>query len=349
MCETFNVSKNCVTLHTIIKIMTHRMCYRLSSLLLAITLVLLVGCEGLPEPTEPVTFVKKRSLLTGRASATAFVVDDKAYVLGGRLAHDKAPRDFWMYNPLTDSWTELDSVPFSGRVKAISAVVDGMAYVGLGFNGRVYADSAYLRDFWRYDVQTNTWDSCADFPSRNSNVAVSFVSGKRIFVAFGFFDGFTRDVYAYDTQTDQWTHCDDALANGRAGAVACSNGKRYFAGTGYNTSSMNDWWEFNPDSAMWIQRSSIPNGGRMFASAIAVNERIFLLGGRRFGGTLTTGFLFDDLLEYDVAADKWLLRGRFPQGGRENMISFSIKGQGYFGLGEDINGKICNDFYTWHD
>ncbi len=323
--------------------------YHLSSLLLVFIAFLAVGCEALPEPTEPVVFVQKQSLPTGRASAASFVVDGKAYVLSGRSANNKILRDFWMYNPLTDNWTELDSVPFTGRVKAISVVVDGAAYVGLGFNGHVYTDSAYRRDFWRYDLQTTTWTRCADFPSHNTNVAVSFVFGKRIFVAFGFFDGFTRDVYAYDTQTDKWTRCDDSSAYGRAGAVGCSNGARYFAGTGYNTTNMNDWWEFYPESTTWSQRAHIPGAGRMFASATAVDERIFVLGGRHFGGSLTTGFLFDDLLEYDVAADKWLLRGRLPQGGRENMIAFSINGQGYFGLGEDASGKICNDFYTWHD
>ena len=135
-------------------------------------------------------------------------------------------RDFWMYNPLTDKWTELDSVPFTGRVKAISEVVDGSAYVGLGYNGHVYVDSAYRRDFWRYDLQTTTWTRCADFPSHNADVAASFVFGKRIFVAFGFFDGFTHDVYVYDTQTDKWTRCDDSSAYGRAGAVAVGEWER---------------------------------------------------------------------------------------------------------------------------
>ena len=48
-------------------------------------------------------------------------------------------------------------------------------------------------------------------------------------------------------------------------------------------------------------------------------------------------------------ADKWLLRGRLPRGGRENMVAFSIDGRGYIGLGEDANGTILNDLYSWHD
>ena len=320
-----------------------------TSFIIVLMAVLAVGCDTLSEPTEPVVFVPKQSLPTGRASASSFVADGKAYVLCGRSSTDKALRDFWMYHPATDTWTELDTVPFSGRVKAIAEVVNGFAYVGLGFNGRVYADSAYLRDFWRYNLQTTTWIRCADFPSRNSDVAVSFVYGSEIYVAFGFYDGFTRDVYVYDTQTDVWTHCDDASAFMRAGAVSCSNGENYFAGTGYNTRSMNDWWEFFPESHTWIRRADIPTAGRMFAVSVAVNQRIFVLGGRHFGGTLTTGRLFDDLLEYDIAADKWLLRGRLPRGGRENMVAFSIDGTGYIGLGEDTNGTILNDFYSWHD
>jgi len=323
--------------------------YNLSGLIVLFVAFLTVGCEGLPEPEEPVVFVQKQSLPVGRASASAFVADGKAYVLCGRTATDKALRDFWTYNSVNDQWTQLDTVPFSGRVKAIAEVVDGSAYVGLGFNGHVYVDSTYLRDFWRYNLQTTTWTRCADFPSHNSDVAVSFVYGKLIYVVFGFFDSFTSDVYVYDTQTDVWTRCADSSAYARAGASGCSDGERCFVGTGYHTRSLNDWWEFSPETTTWRQCADIPDSGRMFSVAIAVSHRVFLLGGRHFGGTLTTGFLFDDLLEYDITADKWLLRGHLPQGARENMIAFSINGQGYFGLGEDANGTILNDFYTWHD
>ncbi len=39
--------------------------YHLSSLLLGFIAFLAVGCEALPEPTEPVVFLQKQSLPTG--------------------------------------------------------------------------------------------------------------------------------------------------------------------------------------------------------------------------------------------------------------------------------------------
>ncbi|NCA79198.1 MAG: hypothetical protein EOM76_03280 [Sphingobacteriia bacterium] len=310
---------------------------------------LFCGCSKLKEPEVPIQFSELASLPVGRASASAFVVEGKAYVLYGRGADGVVLNDMWQYDINANVWVQQNDLPFKGRVKAIAQVVDNVAYVGLGYVGEVYRDSCYLRDFWKYTPATNMWTRCADFPSHSSDAAVSFSVNKNIYVAFGFFDGFTTEVYKYNTDVNVWIQCDEAKIPARGGAVGCSDGFECFAGTGYNTTSLNDWWRYLPQSDKWQRLADIPGKGREFASAIAVGQRIYLLGGRHFGGTLTTGFLFDDLLEYDVSEDRWLLLGHLPNGGRENMITFSVDGKGYFGLGEDKDGKIFKDLYRWDD
>ena len=308
-----------------------------------------VACHTEFDPDKTAVFTQKSSLPIGRASASSFVYEQEAFVLCGRDSDGRLLHDFWQYNANFNEWRALPDLPFKARVKAVAEVVDGYAYVGLGFNGKVYVDTAYLRDWWRYDISTASWMRCADFPSINSDVCVSFVNETDIYVMFGFYNGFTGDVYKYATTTDTWSHCTTANAYERAGAVGCTNGERFFAGTGYNTTNMNDWWEFYPETEQWIRRADLIGRGRVFASAVAVEQRMFVIGGRYFGGSLTTGLLYNDLLEYDVVLDAWSLKGYLPGGGRENMITFSINGQGYFGLGEDSNGFILNDLYCWSD
>lgn len=314
-----------------------------------VLIVQLWGCNGFEEPKIPMQFTPKAALPIGRASATSFVVKDNAYVTCGRDENGVYLNDLWRYDAQADTWTQLNDVPFKGRVKAVAQVINNQVYIGLGFNGHVYQDSCYLRDFWKYTPDTDTWERCADFPSKNSNVAISFAHGYYFYTACGFFSYFTSEVHKYDTNSDTWTKCDHAYFPARGGATGCSDGTHCFAGTGYNTTSMNDWWEYLPLSNKWRRLADIPGKGREFAASQMLNGRVFVLGGRYFGGSLTTGFLFDDMLEYDIARNKWLLVGHLPQGGRENMVTFTISGKGYFGLGEDANGKILNDIYSWND
>ena len=73
--------------------------------------------------------------------------------------------------------------------------------------------------------------------------------------------------------------------------------------------------------------------------------RRMVSGGRYIGGTETTEKLYNDILEYDISADKWLHCGSLPVEGREQMCCEVIADKLYFGLGEDRDLKIKNDWY----
>ncbi len=74
---------------------------KLLFLKLLIGLIALSGCSGNNQPENPVRFEPVASMPTdGRASAVAFAVDGKGYVLGGRSGvRSGILSDFWMYNP----------------------------------------------------------------------------------------------------------------------------------------------------------------------------------------------------------------------------------------------------------
>jgi N-acetylneuraminic acid mutarotase len=312
---------------------------------------LFCGCSKLKEPEVPIQFSELASLPVGRASASAFVVDGKAYVLCGRNADGVVLNDMWQYDINANVWVQQNDLPFKGRVKAIAQVVGGKVYVGLGYNGEVYQDSCYLRDFWKYTPATNMWTRCADFPNSYTNANITYVIGNNIYVCYGYGPlGFSRQICCYNIILNKWIEYEDNYK--RAATVMGATGEqcnnRLFFGTGAYTTSFNsnDWYEFNPESDVWIKRANIV-GGRVFAASVVGQESIFLLGGRHYGGTLTTGFLYDDILEYSISQNTWNLRGHLPGGGRENMITFSYNGKGYFGLGEDKDGKIFKDLYRW--
>jgi len=82
-----------------------------------------------------------------RSAAVAFAIGERGYLGLGQGDSVTAPdnRDFWEYNPLTDTWKRKADFGGGGRVNAQSFVLKGKGYVGLGSN-----NSSSLSDLWQY-------------------------------------------------------------------------------------------------------------------------------------------------------------------------------------------------------
>ena len=95
--------------------------------------------------------------LSPRVNATACVKDGRVFIgLGfkGKYNDDNSYlRDFWAYDPATNTWTRLADYPNHYTDRATSFTGDGELYVGYGFSLN------YRRDMFRYTMATNRWDS----------------------------------------------------------------------------------------------------------------------------------------------------------------------------------------------
>ena len=312
----------------------------------------IVSCnDGAADSPYPViSFIQKTSIPgTGRASAVAFAVNGKGYVTLGRNAvYTDSLKDCWQYDPTLDTWTKKAAFPGIARVKAMAAVVNDKAYVGLGFNRYEGAYSGgTLQDFWMYDPLTDSWSKKANFPSTATDASVSFVLNSCIYVGAGFNgSSYTNEFWKYNTEQDQWSRLKDFPGLARMGAALCADDKHVYFGTGYRVGNYNDWWEYFPATDSWEQRKKLPNAGRENAVSFSLNNRFFISTGRHFGGDLTGGHLFSDILEYDAVRNVWYNRGDIPGGARENAIVFVIDGKGYIGQGEN-DTAILNDFWSF--
>ena len=310
------------------------------------------SCENSSDPLyPPIQFTQIAPMLdTGRSSAVAFAIAGKGYVALGRNQAGTQLKDCWQYDPTSNSWSEKAEFSGIARVKATANVLNGKAYVGLGFNINygVYNDSACLKDFWVYEPLDDKWTQLANLPSNATDACVSFVFNNSIYIGAGFNGAnFTNEFWKYDPQQNTWTRLNDFPGLPRAGAVACSNGNQVFFGTGYRTVNENDLWEYLPLTDTWKKLKPMLATGRVNAVALSINNRYFVSAGRHFGGTLTGGKALSDILEYDAQHNEWHKRGSIPdEGNRENAVAFTINGKGYIGLGEnDIT--VLNDFWSF--
>lgn len=285
-------------------------------------------------------------------AAAHCVMDGKAYIFGGRTSNNQFNTHIYSYDPLLDQWTDLGESPLKPRVRPRAISVGNKMYVGLGANGKVLIDSTYLTDWWQWNPHTNQWKNMAQYPSDRTVGPVVVSDEQYIYMAYGGRRNFERWIFRYNTANDEWIQLADGTprmanfpprAHSAAGAI-CQG--RYFLGSGFFVDSQRFWVEAEiaQDSVIWHKRAPLPSP-RHNALAISDDSFIYLAGGNHFGGTLTTGHIYDDILRYDTNNDTWSTLCQLPDGGRENMVGWIIQNTLYIGLGSDKYDNPCQQLY----
>lgn len=268
-----------------------------------------------------------------RASATSFVVGEKAYVCLGRSGSKfDFLKDVWEYDSKTDSWTRKADFPGTARVKAIAGVIGTKAYVGLG-DIAPHAGNQF-NDFWEYDHVTDSWKLLTPFPGEAKSDLFCAVVDSCIYTTEGFTaTGFNSDTYKYSPKTNSWTQLKECPMP-RSGTAGFSIGSNFYVGTGYCMGNFSNFYCYNTSTMNWIKVADAPTG-RVLAKGLSINGKGYILMGRYWNGSLNGGKLLKDIQEYDPIQNKWTKCGYFPGDARQNMVVFTINGRGYVVGGED--------------
>ena len=322
--------------------------------ILSIVTGMFVACE-MSNPDVQYTITQCTSIPSPRASATSFVIDNYAYVFGGRDSEGNYLNDLWKYDPQKDIWESLGITPLQSRVNATSCVCDGVAYIGLGFNGLYYNSTGYLTDWWSYDPINNQWKQLSNFPGNTTDRAISMVGDGELYIGYGFCYTYERDMYRYEIMSDTWEFIDVHLDRNPLtfpvrsfGGIGASCQGRYFAGTGFRTHSLNWWGEFLPEGK-WLKRKSVPGHKRTIATCTATETYIYIIGGIHWGGINTTGEILNDIQQYNPLTNNWVHVGNLPNRGFMNHIAFSVDKRVFVGLGENENMQVCDDLYCIYE
>lgn len=322
--------------------------------ILNLLVIVLIACEA-SQPDVQYSISTCAPIPVPRASAISFVVGDYAYVFGGRDAEEHYLNDLWRYDMSNDTWTSMGVTPLKGRVNATACVHNGIAYLGLGFNGQYSSSTGYLSDWWSYDANTNTWQQLSDFPANTTARAISLVGDGELYVGYGFCWTYERDMYRYDIAKNTWSFIDVHLdrkaftfPTRSFGGVGATCQTRYFAGTGFRAYSLNWWGEFLPEGD-WVKRKNVPGYKRTTAACTATNDFVYVIGGMHFGGVNTDGKILSDIQQYNPRTDDWRHVGNLPEGGRMNHVAFSVGNRVYVGLGENEDIQICGDLYCIYE
>lgn len=224
-----------------------------------------------------------------RASPASFALNGKGYVGLGN-GNNPYYRDFWQYDPITDSWAQVADYGGTGRRQTVSFTIDSLAYVGTGLDA-----SGYTSDIWAYNPNSNSWSQIADFGGGIRKQAVAFTLGSEAYVGTGDNGGFCKDFWKYNPITNSWSSVADFPGTARYAATGIGAYPEAIVGLGYdNTLNYTaDLYKYNASNNSWIQLQDFPGGARSNAGGFIIENHAYI-----GCGYTPAGEFVDDFYEY---------------------------------------------------
>ncbi|MEN9969243.1 MAG: hypothetical protein RIR94_1439 [Bacteroidota bacterium] len=287
--------------------------------------VILILCMALVPQFFAQFWIQKSSLGgPGRHRATGCATSHRGYMGLGHVngtGQDISFKDWWEYDPASDTWTQRADFPVSTH-GAVSFVVDNCPVVGGG--------SALSTQFYKFDPQHNTWAPIANCILPNPGDSQGFSVNNCGFVYQA------NQLAKYNPNTNSWSLCANAPIS--FGSWTCS-----FAieGSGFIKGGA-QLWEYKPLHDQWLQRASFPGVSSGGSSGFAIQQRGYVTSGYVGGLSVVT----EQVWSFHPATNTWQEEIAFPGSKRRFPVAFAIHDRGYIGTG--TNGINFNDFWQFN-
>jgi hypothetical protein len=143
------------------------------------------------------------------ATLVCLPADGRLLLYGGWAGGGVYSGSIWVYDPATNTWTELRPQGVGPAPRATHAMVydpvGGKAILFGGFDG-----ISYYNDTWAYDPAANTWTNLLPAeprPAARDSQALAYDADNKVMILFG---GWStqrefQDTWAYDPADSVWT------------------------------------------------------------------------------------------------------------------------------------------------
>lgn len=228
-------------------------------------------------------------------------------------------RDWWQYNPATDSWTQKTNFPVANH-GAVSFSLNDRIYVGGG--------SSLSNEFFVYNPLQNQWSAIANCPISPGDVQGFSASGKGYVIH-------TNQLAEYSPSTDSWSLKASIPVNVSNWSCTFSNGTSGFLKVGHSL------FEYKPGQNLWVSRANHPGLSSGGSYGFSLNGIGYIASG--YVGGLST--VTEEVWSFNPANNAWTREADFPGSSRRFFASFTIAEKGYIGLG--TNGINLNDVWVF--
>jgi N-acetylneuraminic acid mutarotase len=169
--------------------------------------------------------------------------DGRVLVCGGWTG-SVSVSDSYIYDPSTNTWVTVSSMPTDKQMHAAATLSDGRVFVCGGFkngSGIRFAESHI------YNPSTNIWVTVSSMPTAKFGHSAAVLSDGRVLVCGGFSNGQAfSESHIYNPKTDAWTSV-SSLPSAKYGhaATALSDGRVFVCG-GYGSGYVSESHIYSP-------------------------------------------------------------------------------------------------------
>lgn len=212
-----------------------------------------------------------------------------------------------------EHWTVMTPMP-TPRQALSGAVIDSIIYV---IGGTITPGNSSIVE--AYNVNTNAWVTKSPMPTPRAELGVAVVNGK-IYAIGGYNTGTVTSVEKYDPITDTWTTL-APMPTSRSALSVAAIGNNIYAIGGF-PSGMATLEVYNTVTNSWSTKSPLPSGRKQINSLLAINGKLYLVGGKN------DPTIFSDNYVYDTLSNTW-------------SVVTSLPYAQWAGAGCVLNNKIC--------
>jgi N-acetylneuraminic acid mutarotase len=258
------------------------------------------------------------------------------------------------YTSFAQGITFNEITAFSGAEceGAVSFVLNGEAYIGLGQTG----NNQYTNSFYRYVKNKDRWDLLTSkFPGDGRAYAISFIANGKAYVGLGETTDATTgkvnrvfaDLYEYDPATDSWSNFDKGSQAamkgvGQATVFTVTEGGKTVAhimGGRNSLGTQNVWYTYTPSTNTWaFPVNNQVELKRFGAIAVTINNKGYVIGGKDDSKT------WDNVMQYDPNATslKYTIYNSAAAYARTNATAIGNGNNFFLAYGDKPNCLLVN-------
>lgn len=223
-----------------------------------------------------------------------FSLEGNGYVLTGGKNGEvfTATKDFFKYDPITDTWEQLTDYPGPARGYGIGDTYNGKLYFGFGLD----ISGNYMDDLWEWDPVGNVFTELPSCPCDGRvHPALVAENGKVYMGAGGNSLGNLNDWWIYDIDLQTWTQKSN-MPGKRHHPYQFSIDGEIYVGNGHQST----WHKFDETNDSWISVASLSK--RVAGSQFSYDGK-----GYSLSGADNNHDVFDtgEFWEYDPVLDSW--------------------------------------------
>jgi len=183
--------------------------------------------------------------------------------------------------------------------ETVNDIAPSITVTKMGSSGTIYAlRGGTNKDFWGYDIQSNTWTSMADAPETVTDGG-AFTNGGNYFYSLR--GGNNKDFWRYDSTTNTWsTSVADVPEKVKAGGALTYDGSYIYALRG---GIKKDFWRYDIQSNTWSSMADAPDTVQVGGALAYDGSYIYAFRG---GNN-------KDFWRYDIQSNTWSSMADAPE------------------------------------